>query len=69
MTLCLRSRQPRARAPASVGHPLDAHPTRCSRPTLADLCLAIADSFLNITKAATEKELSKAYRKRSLELQ
>lgn len=27
------------------------------------------DSFLNITKAATESELSRAYRKRSLELQ
>lgn len=29
----------------------------------------LADSFLNITKAASEKEVSKAYRKRSLELQ
>lgn len=31
--------------------------------------LAHADSFLNVTKNVAEKELSKAYRKRSLELQ
>jgi len=31
--------------------------------------LVRVDSFLNTTKSATDKEINKAYRKRSLELQ
>lgn len=63
-----RSRRPRARAPTSVSRPsLRRRVTR--PPTLPLTAPAPTDSFLNVTKSATEKDISKSYRKRSLELQ
>lgn len=44
-------------------------PPTTNHPIADSLSSPRADTFLNVTKSVTEKELSKAYRKRSLELQ